>query len=296
MQTDFFKCLFCGAPAVRPSNTRWICSECQHCYPIEQEIPLLVRDWQRHSEGLDKARSAKPDWYLTEQPAAEESSWRHHVQKRRHYVEAAIQRYLQTRGQVRADSLLDLGCGDGNHVAYLSNYADALFASDYNLVRLIRTRARLLQVDATFFLADILDYPARDNFFEIIFFNHVLEHIPDDIAALRAIFRLLQPRGLLILGTPNEGAWWWQLAYRLEPETRQNTDHVHFYTASSLTEKLTRVGFKVYEVKYLGWGPPYWRLDARIRRYKLVDDWLECVGRRLIKSQASSLYLLATKE
>lgn len=255
-----------------------------------------MRNWKRHSEGLDEARVAKPGWYLAEQPAEEESSWRHHVQKRRLYVEATIQQYLQVRGQVRADSLLDLGCGDGNHVAYLSNYADALFASDYNLVRLVRTRARLLQAGATFFLADILDYPARDNFFEIIFFNHVLEHISGDIAALRAIFRLLQPRGLLILGTPNEGAWWWQLAYRLEPETRQNTDHVHFYTASSLTEKLTQVGFKVYEVKYLGWGPPCWRLDARIRRYKLVDDWFEFVGRRLIKSQASSLYLLATKD
>lgn len=296
MQTDFFKCLFCGATRVEPSTESWICSECRHYYPIERGIPILVREREQHAKTLEEAQSAKPDWYLAEQFAEDESPWRHHMKKRRLYVETAIQQHLQTRGRVRATAMLDLGCGDGSHVTYLNKYTDALFASDYNLVRLVRTHARQAHVNATFFLADILDYPARDSFFEIIFFNHVLEHIPDDVEALKTIFRLLQPRGLLILGTPNEGAWWWQLAYWLQPEVRQKTDHVHFYTAQSLIGKLARAGFKIHEVKHLGWGPPHWGLDARIRKYKVMDDWFEFVGQRLTKSQASSLYLLAIKE
>ena len=68
-------------------------------------------------------------------------------------------------------------------------------------------------------MADICDYPAEDDCFDVIFFNHVLEHIPDDVAALREVRRILKPGGLLVLGVPNEGAAFWQLAYRLQPKT-----------------------------------------------------------------------------
>ena len=30
---------------------------------------------------------------------------------------------------------LDMGCGDGTHLAWLRNYVSELYASDYNLVR-----------------------------------------------------------------------------------------------------------------------------------------------------------------
>ena len=201
-----------------------------------------------------------------------------------------------TYGHTRSETLLDLGCGDGNHIEYLSKYTKRYYGSDYNLLRLVRAGSRQVDIPVSFFLADITDYPVQDGFFDVVFFNHVLEHIPDDLAALHSVYRILKPGGLLILGTPNEGASCWQLAYRLQAGKKRSTDNVHFYTAAELAQKVAKVGFLIGEVEWLGWGIPHWTLDAFLRQFRLIDEGFEAVGKRWFKEQASSLYMLAIKE
>jgi 2-polyprenyl-3-methyl-5-hydroxy-6-metoxy-1,4-benzoquinol methylase len=270
------------------------CSRCGRAVPIEQGVPLLVRDWAPLREQVEAAAQVRPQWYLEEQPPEQSSPWRHHLRKRRSYVQQAIRAHLQRRREARAARLLDLGCGDGNHLTWLSAFAERAYGSDYNLVRLVRAQAQ--NPEATIFAADVLDFPAEDGAFDVVFFNHVIEHIPDDVAALREVRRVLKPGGLLVLGTPNEGSWWWQLAYRRDPQSLATTDHVHFYTGDSIGARMRQAGLTLIETHYLGWGPPDWRLDGRIRKFKLVDDVLALVGRTLIPRQASSLYLLATRQ
>ncbi len=269
------------------------CSKCGARFPIESGVPLLVPDLTGHEAQMSQARAVNPDWYRSVQLPEDSSPWRHHLKKRRLYVTSRIRRELARRGRTRADRLLDLGCGDGNNLLWLAEHADSLYGSDYNIVRLARARTR--SPDTTLFLADILDYPANDGAFDVVFFNHVIEHIPADEAALATVKRILAPGGLLVLGTPNEGAWWWQLAYKRAPEIRRTTDHVHFYTADAIRRKMERAGLRVFEVEHLGWGPPDWELDGRWRQHKWVDDFFERVGRVILPKQASSLYLLATK-
>ena len=52
--------------------------------------------------------------------------------------------------------------------------------------------------------ADITDLPFEDNYFDLIFCNHVLEHIPDDAKALAELFRILKKGGTAILQVPLE--------------------------------------------------------------------------------------------
>lgn len=267
------------------------CAECGAEPMVQDGIAYLVADAGAHAEAISTARSVNPLWYQDEQPAEVASPWRHHMKKRRLYVQNALRAELARRGLNRFPRLLDMGCGDGNHLLWLSEFAEATYGSDYNPVRLARARAQL--PGATLFMADILDFPAFDGSFDVIFFNHVIEHIPDDVKALQSICRLLAPGGLLVLGTPNEGAWWWQLAYRRAPESLRTTDHVHFYTADLLTTRMRQAGLAIETVHHMGWGPPDWRLDGRIRKYKPVDDGFELFGRLFLKKQASSLYVLA---
>lgn len=288
-----FQCLICKSNNFAESQICWTCLNCEHAYRVEQSIPILIRDWTFHEQELEHARQINPSWYVQEQLPENISPYRHQLLKRRLYVEATIQDYLRKQQKPQAVTLLDLGCGDGNHLVYLQKYAEAAFGSDYNLVRLVRAKAR--QPDTHLFLADILDYPVADNYFEIIFFNHVIEHIADDLSALRTIYRILRPNGLLILGTPNEGAWWWQLAYRLQPQTLQRTDHVNFYTVDTLAQKLTQAGFKTIDAKLMGWGVPHWSFDACLRQSKWIDDLFENVGKMILPRQASSIYMIATK-
>ena len=279
---DRLRCVACGAAGLRPGEVTLDCPACGAAYPLADGIPALVADWPAHERKIAAARQANAAWYEVEQPPEAVSPWRH-----------LIRRYLEARGGDRVGRLLDLGCGDGANLSWLAPFAETLYGSDYNLLRLARAGRRAPK--AHLFMADILDYPWADDSFDLIFFNHVIEHIPDDVAALATVHRVLRPGGLLILGTPNEGAWLWQLAYRRAPDIRAGTDHVHFYTARLIGDRMARVGLAVREVKHMGWGPPDWHLDGRIRRYKWVDDAFEIAGRLLMPRQASSLDLIASK-
>lgn len=286
-------CPRCHSGDLKYSADQLVCSSCGTTYPVNDGVSVLVADPDGLEADLERARQVNPNWYLEEQPAEVSSPWRHHVKKRRLYVQSVLSRELALRGQEQAEALLDLGCGDGTNMVWLSAFAKRLYGSDYNAVRL--SRARKQMSNAVLFLADIVDYPGKEGSFDAVFFNHVIEHIPDDMAALETIHRILKPGGFLILGTPNEGSWWWQWAYKRAPDVLATTDHVHFYTAQTLTDKMRQAGFSIIEVKHMGWGPPDWRLDGKLRRYKLLDDLFEAVGRLLLPKQASSLYVVATK-
>lgn len=250
---------------------------------------MLLAEPQAVARTIAKAKAeGRADWYEGAHADQLGGPYRHHLRRRRAYLDGVLGRFVKNaKRPLRA---LDMGCGDGIHLAWLAGYADQVWGSDYNLLRL--TRAAKTAEAGRLFLADVTNYPARDGVFDIVFFNHVIEHIPDDRAALAEARRILKDDGILILGTPNEGAFFWQLAYRLQPKVLKTSDHVHFYTVESLAERCREAGLKLKEVKRLGWGVPHWSLDARLRQFKIVDDLFEILGALLIPSQATSLYFV----
>jgi SAM-dependent methyltransferase len=288
LPAGIFRCPDCGAPlaALGP------CGSCGFSVSEAAGIPLLVRDRAAIDRTIEAAKLAdRAAWYEAPQDAQWTGPYRHHLRKRRAYVDGVIARFAAGAPEQRR--ALDIGCGDGTHLPWLRTHAGEVFASDYNITRLMR--ARRFEEARCVFMADVTNYPTNDDLFDVIFFNHVLEHIADDLTALREVRRILKPGGLLILGVPNEAEWFWQLAYRLEPRFRRTSDHVQFYTAESIEAKCRDAGFMLRETKHIGYGPPHWTLDALVRRFKTVDDALEAIGTRLFPRQASSLYLALGK-
>jgi SAM-dependent methyltransferase len=49
---------------------------------------------------------------------------------------------------------------------------------------------------------DLQDLPFRDAFYDFVVASHVLEHIPDDLAAIKEVGRILKPGGVAILPVP----------------------------------------------------------------------------------------------
>ncbi len=271
-------------------------TQCPSCaLPIDsvEGIPLLVQDRTVTENAIaEAARGGREGWFVDGHSSQWVGPYRHHVLKRKKWVEAAIAEWSALR-RSQSSVGLDLGCGDGANFHWLESYFTQLYGSDYNLQRLLR--AAKLGTNARLFMADICNYPAEDDSFDVIYFNHVLEHIPDDLTALREVRRILKPEGLLIIGVPNEGAAFWQLAYRLQPKMLKTSDHQHFYTADSVAEQCKAAGLIVRKVHPIGWGVPHWTLDAVVRRFKWVDDGFETLGRRFLQSQATSLYVLLSK-
>lgn len=103
--------------------------------------------------------------------------------------------------------------------------------------------------------ADICQLPFADNSYDIIFCNHVLEHIPDDKKAMQELYRVLKPGGMAILQIPQDlnRETTFEDDSITDPKERREVfgqyDHVRVY-GRDYFDKLRKVGFQVEEVDY----------------------------------------------
>ena len=103
--------------------------------------------------------------------------------------------------------------------------------------------------------ADICNLPFKDNEFDIILCNHVLEHIPDDTKAMQELYRVLKPGGMGVFQIPQDlsRATTFEDDSITEKAERAKIfgqyDHVRIY-GRDYFDKLRSIGFKVDEVDY----------------------------------------------
>ena len=101
---------------------------------------------------------------------------------------------------------------------------------------------------------DVLDMPFEESSFDIVFCNHVMEHVKDDKKAMSEIYRVLKPDGWGIIQIP----LFHPLAEKtfedssiISPEAREKaygqTDHVRLY-GKDYINRLISVGFEAEEV------------------------------------------------
>lgn len=100
---------------------------------------------------------------------------------------------------------------------------------------------------------DVHDMPFEGNSFEVAFCNHVMEHVDDDIKAMKEICRVLQPGGWAILQIPlfhPLADVTFEDATIRDPKEREKTfgqdDHVRLY-GKDYADRLRSAGFEVTE-------------------------------------------------
>lgn len=97
--------------------------------------------------------------------------------------------------------------------------------------------------------ADILNLPFKDESFDVIFCNHVLEHIAEDAKAMRELYRVMKKGGWGILQVPMKNSL--QKTYEdftiQDPKERQKHfgqyDHVRWY-GMDYFDRLKQAGFQ----------------------------------------------------
>ena len=103
--------------------------------------------------------------------------------------------------------------------------------------------------------ADICNLPFKNDSFDVVFCNHVLEHIPDDKKAMQELFRVLKKGGFGVFQIPQDMSRenTFEDASITDKEERTKIfgqyDHVRVY-GRDYFNKLRSVGFKVDEVDY----------------------------------------------
>ncbi len=100
--------------------------------------------------------------------------------------------------------------------------------------------------------ADITQIPFPDNSFDYVIAIHVLEHIPDDIKAMKELYRVLKPQGTAILSVPMICGDFREDLTVTDPKERErlygHNNHARFYNYEVFNERLQKANFNTEKV------------------------------------------------
>jgi glycosyltransferase involved in cell wall biosynthesis len=172
--------------------------------------------------------------------------------------------------------VLEVGSGTGGITRFLA-YRERVVASDPNPAYRRLLAQRFEDRPSVAVRAFTLGEPATGlagERFDTVVCSNVLEHVEDDLGALRQLRGLLGDEGRLLLVVPMLGALYGTIDLALEHKRR--------YERGELAEKLEKAGFRVERLTPLNaLGVPGWWLNSRVLRRRAVpafqarvNDWL----------------------
>ncbi len=193
------------------------------------------------------------------------------------------------------DRLLDLGCGFGRHAFEALRRGARVVACDMALPELrqvLETVSAMRDADdvapglsATCVNGDATRLPFADGSFDRVIASEVMEHVPDDLAALDELTRVLRPGGTIAVTVP---AWLpekicWALSEHYHAPHVEG-GHVRIYTEGELRRKMLGAGLEPGGAHLAhALHSPYWWLrcavgptndaNALVRAYTKLLEW-----------------------
>jgi predicted SAM-dependent methyltransferase len=170
------------------------------------------------------------------------------------------------------------GCGitdrDRLYILFIKRYIKA--GKKYNIIefaprpalsKMLKALPDIAHRSSDLFMNDVDDrldlqnlYLYKDNSVDFFICSHILEHVEDDIKAMKELYRILRPGGTGITMVPivttvtetKEDASITNAALRIKYFGQ--SDHVRLYAKQDFIQRLESVGFKVnlYGVDYFG--------------------------------------------
>jgi len=159
------------------------------------------------------------------------------------------------------DRILDAGCGRGFYLRFL-RYACAaqLVGIELELPFLRLARQTLDgQPDLSLVNANLYALPFERNHFDKAILSEVLEHVDDDVAALKSVADVLKPGGIIAITVPhsNYPFWWDPINKTLETLFKTHirsgvlagiwANHVRLYTPEKLRDTVRKAGLEIIE-------------------------------------------------
>lgn len=140
--------------------------------------------------------------------------------------------------------IMEIGCSSGFLIRDLKKYYPDIYLIGVDVVKepLYRLAKSLPGVPLLRF--DLLQCPLGGSSIDILIMLNVLEHIEDDVLALKKAFQLLKPGGRLIIEVPAGPSLYDGYDKKLQ--------HFRRYSADELVNKLKIVGFDVSRQSHLG--------------------------------------------
>ncbi len=165
--------------------------------------------------------------------------------------------------------ILEVGCGIGNMTAFFVD-CELLVAIDRLQASVALTRrryqgfpnVRVMQGDISDpqLPAQLATWP-----FDTALCVNVLEHVDDDLSALRRLWQILQPGGRLLLLVP--------AGHYMYGSLDQALGHYRRYERAQLAQLVEEAGFQSSVLRYMNLaGIPGWWLNSRVLKRRLLPE------------------------
>lgn len=129
---------------------------------------------------------------------------------------------------------LDVGCGEGNFISYLTCQKSIGFLVAIELDNQKLRFAKRQYPDLTYLNADVNALNFKNNSFDYVIASEILEHLPDPMDAIREIHRVAKKDAYFIVSVPYEPFFRWGNLIRGKYWKRggRTPTHVNFWTRS----------------------------------------------------------------
>ncbi len=203
-------------------------------------MTALPQEMEQHTYAImDEVEGSH--WWFVGRRAILESFLRDIVSR----FESRLQAASSKAGPAKAGTqnhlkILDVGCGTGANLEMLAQFGEAegVDVSDDAL-----DFCRQKGLKAKKGLAETLPYP--DETFDLTTALDVVEHLDDDIAGLKEMFRVTKRGGYSLIFVP-AFMWLWGVQDDI-------SNHRIRYTKKQIVERLKKAGYKIERATYANW-------------------------------------------
>ncbi len=201
------------------------------------------------------------------------------------------------------DKILEVGTGDAYYpsiLARLGNYYLVGLEIDKRVLDTAERNLKMLKIPykrmkswvkpkkkgVYLVEGDVLKMPFPGNFFDKVIASEVCEHLSDDLAGLKEIYRVLKPKGFVVISVPN---WYypflwdpinWVLQKFFKTHIKSGfwagiwNQHERLYSLQEIKDKVKKAGFRIDKAEVqTKWCLPF-------------NHYLINLGARLLAAQA----------
>ena len=202
------------------------------------------------------------------------------------------------------DVVLDLGSGNGQNSIKAAKIANKVIGIeiDEDLLKIAQSIKKQKKVKNVEFTQGNLEdkLPYKNITFDKILFIDVLEHLNNRAQILNEVYRVLKPKGLIMIGVPNKETSWKKTQMSVGICSYSDPDHKIEFNESSIRELLSKHEFEIIQIGYDKYDTPFRGFydvigSLYLPLYKKISNWRKTKAQKN-PQEASGFEIIAQKK